>query len=72
MGFVDFVNDLVEVHWSGVADQRAGGRGGDDFGGDEGAGIEADLAALDQALATQGDEIGCAGAGADEVDGHVA
>ena len=71
MGGGDLGDDLIEMHRRGVADQRAGGRGGDDFGGDERAGIEADRAALDEALAAQGDEVGRAGAGADEVDGHA-
>src|SRR5690606_13320380 len=34
------------------------------------AGIEADGAALDETLAAQGNEIGRARAGADEIDGH--
>ena len=67
----DLGDDLVEMHRRGVADERAGWGGGDDLGGDQRAGIEADGAALDEALAAQRDEVGRAGAGADEVDGHV-
>ena len=40
--------------------------------GGERASVEAHLAALDEALAPEGDEVGRARAGADEVDSHSA
>src|SRR5690606_2759628 len=51
-------------------DERIRRGGSDDLGRDQRAGIEADRTALDEALATQGDEVGRAGAGANEIDGH--
>ncbi|MEI2612936.1 MAG: hypothetical protein V9G20_30210 [Candidatus Promineifilaceae bacterium] len=58
VGALHFGNDLIEMHGRGVAHQRARRRGGDDFRRHQRAGIEADRAALDEALAAQGDEVG--------------
>ena len=65
-----FVDDLVERHRRGVDDARARRAMLEQRPRHERAGIEADRAARDQVAAAHGDEIGRAGAGADEVDGH--
>ena len=70
MGSDHVGDDLVEMHRGGVLDQRPFGGGGDDFGGDQRAGIEADRTALDQPLAAHRDQIGRTGAGTNEIDGH--
>ena len=72
MGIRHMGDDLVEGQRRGVDDQRAGRRGGEDFGRHQRAGIEADRAALDQPQPAHGDQIGRAGAGADEMHRHRA
>ena len=70
MGLGDFGDDLIERHRRGVDDTRAFGCGLDDFFGHQRAGIEADRTILDEPKSAQRDEVGRAGAGADEVNGH--
>ena len=65
-------DDLVERQRRRVDDPRTLGRGLDDLRGHQRAGIEADRAALDQAQAAHGDQVGRAGTGADEMHGHAA
>ena len=72
MGGLDLGDDLVERHGGGVDDAGACGRGLHDLLRHQRAGIEADRAGLDELQPAHRDEVGCAGAGADEMDGHSA
>ena len=65
-------DDLVEGQRRRVDQARARRRRGEDVARHQRAGIEADRAALDQPQAAHGDQIGGAGTGADEMDGHCA
>ena len=68
----DFGDDLVEGQGRGVDDPRPRRRRGDDFARHQGAGIEADRAALDQPQPAHRDQIGGPRSGADEMHGHPA
>jgi hypothetical protein len=70
MGGLDLGDDRVEIERGGIDDARAGRAPAEHRLGDQRARIEADRAGADQLAPAQGDEIDCAGAGADEVDGH--
>ena len=70
MGGVDFRDDFVERQRRGVNDPRARRRSGDNLARHERTGIKAHRTALDQAQPAHGDQIGCAGSGADETHGH--
>ena len=70
VGRLDLGHDLVEVHGGGVDDPRPGRGLGHDLGRHQRARVEADRAALDQPQAADGDQVGGARAGADEMDGH--
>ena len=63
-------DDLVERQGGGVDDMRVGRGNGEDLARHQGAGIKTDRAALDQPQTAQRDQIGRAGAGADEMDGQ--
>ena len=64
-------DDLVQVQGGGVDDPGAGRGTGDDRGRHQRAGVETDRACSDQVAPAQGQEIGRAGAGADEMHGHA-
>ncbi len=64
--------DLVEVERCGVDDAGAGRAQREKLRRHDRAGIEADRAARDEVAPAHGDEIGRAGAGADEMHGHGA
>ena len=66
----DLGDDLIEMKRSGVDDTGTLWRCLDDLFRHQRSGIEADRAALDQLQAPQGDEIGCARSGADEMNAH--
>ena len=66
----DLGDDLVEGQGRSVDDPRPRRCGGDDFARHQGAGIEADRAALDQPQPAHRDQIGGPGSGADEMHGH--
>src|SRR5262249_3147902 len=65
-----FRDDLVERHRCGVDDADAGRAIVEQRFRHQRAGVEAYRAARDEVAAADGDEVGCAGAGADEVYGH--
>lgn len=72
MGGNDLGDDLVEIERRGIDHPRVGRCHGDHGLGHQRAGIEADRAGSDQLCTAQGDQVGRAGAGADEVDSHGA
>ena len=72
VGVDDLGHDLVEVHRRRVHHQRPVRSRLDDFPGHQRPGIEAHGAPLDELQAPHGDEVGRAGSGADEIDGHSA
>ena len=63
-------DDRVERQVLGVDDARAGGRVVEDLAREQRAGVQADRARGDEVAPAEGQEIGGARAGADEVDGH--
>src|SRR5690606_27402672 len=63
--------DLVERQRRRIDDARARRAILQQLRRDDGAGIEADRASADEIAAANGDEVGRARAGADEVNGHV-
>ncbi len=70
MGIGQLGDDLVEVQRAGVDHSRVGRAQRQQVLGHDRAGIQADWAAAEQPLTAHGDEIGGAGPGPDEVDGH--
>src|SRR6266702_5997043 len=62
--------DLVECHGRSVNDSRIVGAMREKLRGDQGAREEAYRAAREQVAAANRDEVGRAGSGTDEVDGH--
>ncbi len=68
--FREMDHDLIQRQRRRVDHSRAGWSGGEDVARHERAGVEADRAALDQPQSAHRDQIGRAGAGADEMDGH--
>ena len=71
LGAHEFGGDGVEIERGGIDPACARRAPVEDLGRHERAGIEADRAALDEVAAAHRDQIGRAGAGADEVNGHV-
>ena len=63
-------HDRIEIERRGVDDPRARRAMVEQRFRDQRAGVEADRAARDQVAPAQGDEIGRAGSGADEMHGH--
>ncbi len=70
VGIGELGDDLLEVQRSGVDDPGLGWAQFQQVVGHDRSRVQADPAALQQALAAHGDEIGRTGAGADEVDRH--
>ena len=66
----EFRDDLVEIHRRRVDDARAGRAMAQQRLGHQRARIETDRTARQQIAPAQRDEIGRAGAGADEMNGH--
>ena len=66
----DLGDDPVQVELGGVDQLRVRRALGEQLRGDEGARVEADAALREGPRAAHGDEVGRAGARADEVDGH--
>ena len=62
--------DFIERHWRGVDEARTGRTPIQHGTRHDGAGVKANVAAGKQVASTHGDEIGSAGAGADEMNGH--
>src|SRR2546429_9801321 len=62
--------DLIERHWRGVDDSRAGGAMREHLLWHQRAGIKTDRTGRDEIAPAQGQEIGRAGSGADEMHGH--
>src|SRR5215213_3073265 len=65
-----FRRDPIEIEGRRVHEPRPGWAPGQDLRRHDGAGIEADGAALDERASAHGDEIGSAGACPDEMNGH--
>lgn len=63
-------DDFFEAHRRRVDDARAGRTPAEHRRVDQRSRVEADRAGADQVAAANGDEVGSAGTGADEVDGH--
>src|SRR5260370_27935414 len=72
MGRDEFSGDGVEVERRGVDHARAGRAERDDLARHQRSREQAHRTARHQILAAHGDQIGCAGAGANEMDGHGA
>ena len=72
VGGLDLRDDLIQRHGGRIDHACALGCGFHDLLRHKRARIEADGAGLDDLQAPHGDEVGCAGAGADEMDGHSA
>ncbi len=70
VGLGDLVDDLVQGQRAGVDDSGVRRAERQQVLGHDRPGVQADRAAAEQPLATHGDQVGRAGAGADEVDGH--
>ena len=70
MGIGQLGDDLVEVERAGVDHARVRRAQRQQVLGHDRAGVQADRAAAEQALTAHGDQIGGAGPGPDEVDGH--
>src|SRR5260370_15229095 len=72
MGRDEFSGDGVEVERRGIDHPRAGRTKGDDLARHQRTRKQTHRTACHQILAAHGDQIGRAGTGADEVDGHGA
>ena len=72
VGRDEFGGDGIEVERRGVDHARAGRAECHDLARHQRAREQAHRTARHQILAAHGDQVGCAGAGADEVDGHGA
>src|SRR5258708_4588911 len=63
-------NDLIEIHCGGIDDACAGRRVGEDLYRNERTGVETDRGVMDVIPPTERQQIGCSGAGTDEVNCH--
>ena len=70
MGCLYFADDLVEMKGRGINDPCVRPGGGNDLRRHQRSGIQHHGGRFDQPEATNGNQIGCAGAGANEMDGH--
>ena len=67
----NLINDLVQIHGSGIHDTCAVGTVFQNGLGNQRPGVETDRTAGNDVPASQGQKIGRAGSGTDEVYGHV-
>ena len=67
---IEIVDDLVQVQRPGVDNAGSRRTQRQQVLGHDRAGVQAHRAALQQALPADGDQVGRAGPGADEIDGH--
>lgn len=65
-----FADDRIEIEGGGVDDARSRWAPEQHLGGNDGACVKADRASGDEISPTDGDEVGSAGASADEMDRH--
>ena len=72
VGGFDFGHDVLQRERRGVNHARSGRCGLHDLLRHQRTCIEADWTGLDELQAAHRDEVGCAGAGADEMNGHSA
>ena len=70
VGRGEFVDDLVQGQRAGVDHLRVGRAQREQVLRHDRPGVQADRAALQQPLAAHRDQVGGAGPGTDEVDGH--